>query len=50
MTQISFGIYGFLLVIMMILRPQGLLPERRRAEEMTHGDELSDETLYTARA
>jgi branched-chain amino acid transport system permease protein len=49
MTQISFGIYGFLLVIMMILRPQGLLPERRRAEEMTHGDEVSDETLYTAR-
>jgi branched-chain amino acid transport system permease protein len=50
MTQITFGIYGFLLVIMMILRPQGLLPERRRAEEMTHGEEVSDETLYTARA
>jgi branched-chain amino acid transport system permease protein len=50
MTQITFAIYGFLLVIMMIMRPQGLLPERRRAEEMTHGDELSDETLYTARA
>jgi branched-chain amino acid transport system permease protein len=49
MTQITFGIYGFLLVIMMILRPQGLLPERRRAEEMTHGDEVSDESLYTAR-
>jgi branched-chain amino acid transport system permease protein len=50
MTQITFGIYGFLLVIMMILRPQGLLPERRRAEEMTHGEEVSDESLYTARA
>jgi branched-chain amino acid transport system permease protein len=50
MTQITFAIYGFLLVIMMILRPQGLLPERRRAEEMTHGDEVSDESLYTARA
>jgi branched-chain amino acid transport system permease protein len=50
MTQITFAIYGFLLVIMMILRPQGLLPERRRAEEMTHGEEVSDETLYTARA
>ena len=49
MTQISFGIYGFLLVIMMIMRPQGLLPERRRAEEMTHGDEVSDESMYTAR-
>ena len=50
MTQITFAIYGFLLVIMMILRPQGLLPERRRAEEMTHGEETSSETLYTARA
>jgi branched-chain amino acid transport system permease protein len=50
MTQITFAIYGFLLVIMMILRPQGLLPERRRAEELTHGDEVSEETLYSARA
>ena len=50
MTQISFGIYGFLLVVMMILRPQGLLPERRREAEMTHSDEHADETLYTARA
>jgi branched-chain amino acid transport system permease protein len=50
MTQITFGIYGFLLVTMMILRPQGLLPERRREQEMTHGDEVSDETVYTARA
>jgi branched-chain amino acid transport system permease protein len=49
MTQITFAIYGFLLVIMMILRPQGLLPERRRAMEMTHDAETSDETLYTAR-
>jgi branched-chain amino acid transport system permease protein len=49
-TEINFGIYGFLLVIMMILRPQGLLPERRRAEEMTHGEEISDESLYSARA
>jgi branched-chain amino acid transport system permease protein len=50
MTQITFGIYGFLLVIMMILRPQGLLPERRRALEMTEGDASSDESVYTARA
>jgi branched-chain amino acid transport system permease protein len=50
MTQITFAIYGFLLVIMMILRPQGLLPERRRAMELTEGAETSDETLYTARA
>ena len=50
MTQITFAIYGFLLVIMMIIRPQGLLPERRRAMEMTEAGETSDETLYTARA
>jgi branched-chain amino acid transport system permease protein len=50
MTQISFGIYGFLLVIMMILRPQGLLPERRREQEMTHTDEHADESVYEARA
>jgi branched-chain amino acid transport system permease protein len=50
MTQITFGIYGFLLVIMMILRPQGLLPERRREQEMTHADEHAGESVYEARA
>jgi branched-chain amino acid transport system permease protein len=49
MTQITFGIYGFLLVIMMILRPQGLLPERRRAMEMTES-EGEDSQVLTARA
>jgi branched-chain amino acid transport system permease protein len=29
LSEISSGIYGFLLVIIMLLRPQGLLPERR---------------------
>ncbi len=36
LTQLSYGIFGFLLVIMMVLRPEGLLPERRRRLEM-HG-------------
>ena len=35
LTQIEFGIFGFLLVIMMLLRPQGLIPERRRKLELT---------------
>ena len=35
LTDIEFGIYGFLLVLVMILRPQGLLPERRRRLELT---------------
>jgi branched-chain amino acid transport system permease protein len=50
MTQITFAIYGFLLLLMMILRPQGLLPERRHKMELAEHAETSDETLYTARA
>jgi branched-chain amino acid transport system permease protein len=49
-TQITFAIYGFLLVMMMILRPQGLLPDRRHKMELAEDVETSDETLYTARA
>ena len=35
LTQLSFGIFGFLLVLVMVLRPQGLFPERRRKLELT---------------
>jgi branched-chain amino acid transport system permease protein len=34
LTELSFGIFGFLLVIMMVLRPEGLIPERRRQMEL----------------
>jgi branched-chain amino acid transport system permease protein len=34
LTQLSYAIFGFLLVIVMVLRPEGLLPERRRRLEM----------------
>jgi len=37
LADLSFGIFGFLLVIMMLLRPEGLLPERRRQIELTEG-------------
>jgi branched-chain amino acid transport system permease protein len=37
LTQLSYGIFGFLLVIMMVLRPQGLIPERRRELELVEG-------------
>jgi len=37
LTELSFGIFGFLLVIMMVLRPEGLLPERRRQLELRSG-------------
>jgi branched-chain amino acid transport system permease protein len=54
LTELSYGIFGFLLVIMMVLRPQGLLPERRRKVELTQGigdTELgTGETLYEAQA
>jgi len=49
LTQLSFGIYGFLLVLMMVLRPQGLLPERRRKIELTEGVG-GDATLVETRA
>ncbi|MEJ7894285.1 MAG: branched-chain amino acid ABC transporter permease [Solirubrobacteraceae bacterium] len=47
LTQLSFGIFGFLLVIMMVLRPQGILPEKRREAELTEG--LSDEPVIEVR-
>ena len=50
LTQLSFGIYGFLLLMMMILRPQGLLPERRHQIEMTDETAHADTSLYEARA
>ena len=34
LTDLSFGIFGFLLVLVMVLRPQGLWPERRRRLEL----------------
>jgi len=37
LTDLSFGIFGFLLVLVMVLRPQGLFPERRRKVELTEG-------------
>jgi branched-chain amino acid transport system permease protein len=38
LTSINFGIFGFLLVVMMVLRPEGLLPSSRRKLEL-HGAE-----------
>jgi branched-chain amino acid transport system permease protein len=40
----SFGIYGFIIVLMMLLRPTGLIPERRRKREVEEG--VRDESLY----
>src|SRR5687767_4562336 len=48
LTELNFAIFGFLLVIMMVLRPEGLLPERRRALEM-EGVGTTDDQLFEAR-
>jgi branched-chain amino acid transport system permease protein len=48
-ADLKIGIFGFLLVIMMVLRPEGLLPERRRKIELTEGIG-ADEALFEARA
>jgi branched-chain amino acid transport system permease protein len=37
LVDVNYGIFGFLLVLMMVLRPQGLIPERRRKIELTEG-------------
>jgi len=49
LTQLGFGIFGFLLVIMMILRPQGLIPEKRRQIELTEYAE-NEESVYEVRS
>jgi branched-chain amino acid transport system permease protein len=48
-TEISFGVFGFILVIMMVLRPEGILPERRRQMELKEGIGET-ESVFEARA
>ena len=42
LTDLSFGVFGFLLVLVMVLRPQGLFPERRRALELTEASATTE--------
>ena len=49
-TAISGGIFGFFLLAMMVLRPEGFLPNRRRRIELHEGEaEAEGETLIEAR-
>jgi branched-chain amino acid transport system permease protein len=48
LTQLQFGIFGFLLVLVMVLRPQGLFPERRRRMELTAEIAAEDAQLVDA--
>jgi branched-chain amino acid transport system permease protein len=41
------GIYGLIILLVMLLRPEGLLPERRRRAELHEG--VHDEPLYDLR-
>jgi branched-chain amino acid transport system permease protein len=50
LTQLSFGIFGFLIVLVMVLRPAGLLPERRRKLELTEGVGTGEDAMYEVRA
>jgi branched-chain amino acid transport system permease protein len=45
LVTIEIGIYGFLLVLVMVLRPQGLIPERRRRLELTQKIAATDTEL-----
>lgn len=49
LTELNYGIFGFLLVVMMVLRPEGLLPNRRRQLELHGEDAGTDEGVYEAR-
>jgi branched-chain amino acid transport system permease protein len=43
-TKYQFGIYGVIIVVMMLFRPTGLIPERRHRIEMEEG--VHDTPLY----
>jgi len=49
LTQLGFGIFGFLLVIMMVLRPQGLIPEKRHQAEFADVTGSGDEPIVEVR-
>src|SRR5918997_2549556 len=49
-AKYQFGIYGTIIVLMMLFRPVGLIPERRRKRELEEGTRGPiDEPLYDAR-
>jgi branched-chain amino acid transport system permease protein len=50
LTQLSFGIFGFLIVLVMVLRPEGLLPERRRKLELVEGIGAGETELFEVKA
>jgi branched-chain amino acid transport system permease protein len=45
-AKYQFGIYGVIIVLMMLFRPVGLIPEGRRKREIEEGGTHAGETLY----
>jgi branched-chain amino acid transport system permease protein len=45
-TKYQFGIYGLIIVLMMLFRPEGLIPERRHKRELEEG--VHEESVYGA--
>jgi branched-chain amino acid transport system permease protein len=43
--RLNFLIYGLILVLMMLLRPQGIFPSRVREQELKHAAVLEEETV-----
>jgi branched-chain amino acid transport system permease protein len=49
-AKYQFGIYGTIIVLMMLFRPVGLIPERRHKQELEEGTRGAiDEPLYDSR-
>ena len=47
--RLNFLVLGLILVLMMLLRPQGILPSRVRAQELK-AEGAADDTVFDARA
>jgi branched-chain amino acid transport system permease protein len=50
LTQLSFSIFGFILVLVMLIRPEGLLPEKRRKLELREGVGAGDTEMIEVHA
>jgi branched-chain amino acid transport system permease protein len=54
-SEVAFGVFGFILLLMMVLRPEGLIPERRHKLELAEAAGVTEEepvvaVTYEARA
>ncbi len=45
-NRIKYLLFGIILVLMMLLRPQGILPSRLRQQELKHGEPGGEQTVF----